>query len=142
MKLNKAHAVWRGNLKDGSGQMQLDKSSIEFPYSFKSRFEDGKGSNPETLIAAAHAGCFSMAFANELAGAGYEVKKIATTAEIKLDVGDGGAKISESHLIVEAEVKGIGEEAFQKIAKGAKENCPVSKALSAITITMDAKLVS
>jgi osmotically inducible protein OsmC len=139
MKINKAHAVWKGNLKDGNGQMQLDKSSIEFPFSFKSRFEDGKGSNPEILIGAAHAGCFSMAFANELSGAGYEVKKVSTTAEIKLEPGQG---IVKSHLIVEAEVAGIEEEAFQKIAKSAKENCPVSKALSAITITMDAKLIS
>ena len=137
MKINKAHAVWKGNLKEGNGQMQLDKSSIEFPYSFKSRFEDGKGSNPELLIGAAHAGCFSMAFANELSGAGFEVKEVATTAEIKLEPGKG---IVESHLIVEADVVGIGEDEFQKIANGAKENCPVSKALAAISITMEAKL--
>ena len=139
MKINKSHAIWTGNLKEGKGQMTLDKSSIEFPYSFKSRFEDGKGSNPELLIGAAHAGCFSMAFANELDGAGYEVKEVATTAEIKLEPGKG---IVESHLIVEAEIVGIGEDEFQKIATRAKENCPVSKALGAITITMDATLKS
>ena len=140
MKINKAHADWKGNLKDGNGEMQLDKSSIAFPFSFKSRFEDGNGSNPETLIGAAHAGCFSMAFSNMLSEEGFEPKVVSTTAEVKLEPDDGGFKISESHLVVEAEVPGIEADVFQKIALEAKKNCPVSKALSAIKITMDATL--
>ena len=140
MKVNKAHAVWNGNLKDGSGQMKFDRSKIEFPFSFKSRFENGEGSNPETLIGAAHAGCFSMAFSNMLAEKGYVPKEVATTAAITLEMLDGGPKITESKLTVEAVVPGIDEELFQKIATEAKEGCPVSQALSAIKITLEASL--
>lgn len=138
--MNKANAVWKGNLKNGNGQMSLGDSNIEFPYSFSSRFEDGKGSNPEILIGAAHAGCFSMAFANILSQNGHEPKSVSTTAKIILDSVNGSFQITESQLTVEAEVPGIDDELFQKLAKDAKENCPVSKALASIKITLDAKL--
>ncbi|MGV8095294.1 MAG: OsmC family protein [Mangrovibacterium sp.] len=140
MKVNKAKAIWTGNLKEGSGQMSFDRSTISFPYSFKSRFENGDGANPEMLIGAAHAGCFSMAFSNMLAEKGYEPKEILTTAEIKLESTDKGFSITSSHLIVEANVKDIDEETFQQIAKDAKEGCPVSKALASLNITLEAIL--
>lgn len=142
MKLNKAHAFWKGNLKDGNGRMQFENSDTEFPFSFKSRFEDGVGANPEMLIGSAHAGCFSMAFSNILAGEGHDPKEVKTVATIKLDQVDGGFKIVESHLDVEADVPGIDESKFQELATKAKEGCPVSQALASIKITMDAKLKS
>ncbi len=142
MKINKAHAFWTGNLKDGNGRMQFEKSDTEFPFSFKSRFEDGVGANPEMLIGSAHAGCFSMAFSNILDGEGFDPKEVKVVASIKLDQVDGGFKITESHLDVEAKVQGIDNDKFQELATKAKENCPVSQALSAIKITMDAKLKS
>ncbi|MGQ7868505.1 OsmC family protein [Sunxiuqinia sp. sy24] len=140
MKINKAHAFWKGNLKEGNGRMQFENSDTEFPFSFKSRFEDGVGANPEMLIGSAHAGCFSMAFSNILAGEGYKPIEVKTVASIKLDMVDGGFKITESHLDVVAEVPDIDANVFQELATKAKENCPVSQALSAIRITMDAKL--
>ena len=139
MKLNKSQAVWKGNLKDGDGVMQLGNSSIEFPFSFKSRFEDGNGSNPELLIGAAHAGCFSMAFSNMLSEKGFVPKEVSTTATIKLEM-EGGATITESHLSVVADVPGIDNDLFQEIAEEAKKGCPVSRALSSLKITLDAKL--
>ncbi len=140
MKVNKAQAVWTGTLKEGSGQMSFADSGVAFPYSFRSRFEDGNGANPEMLIGAAHAGCFSMAFANMLTEKGYKPKEIAATAEIKLESTGKGFAITSSHLIVEGEVEGIDEQTFQQIAAQAKEGCPVSKALASLDITMDAKL--
>lgn len=140
MKINKAKAFWKGNLKDGNGRMQFVNSDTEFPFSFKSRFEDGVGANPEMLIGSAHAGCFSMAFSNILDGEGYAPEEVKTVAHIKLDQVDGGFKIVESHLEVEAVVSGIDDDLFQKLAVKAKEGCPVSQALGAIKITMDAKL--
>ena len=122
--------------------MSLGKGDINFPYSFSSRFEDCKGSNPESLIGAAHAGCLSMAFSNLLTEKGHEPKSVSTTAKIILDIVDGGFQITESQLSVEAFVPGIDEGLFQKLAIDAKENCPVSKALTSIKITLDAKLKS
>jgi len=141
MKINKAHATWKGNLKKGTGEMGFEKSKTNFPFSFKSRFEDGEGANPEMLIGAAHAGCFSMAFSNMLSEAGFEPEKVATTAEVKLDSVDGGFKITGSHLVVQAVVPGISEEKFSEIAEQAKVGCPVSQALSAIDISMEATLL-
>jgi osmotically inducible protein OsmC len=140
MKISKAQAVWTGNLKEGSGQMSFDRSGISFPFSFKSRFENGDGANPEMLIGAAHAGCFSMAFAAMLAEQGYTPGKISTDSEIKLDSSDDGMRIVSSHLTAEAEVDGIDEETFLKIAAQAKEGCPVSRALGTVQITLDARL--
>jgi len=140
MKTNTASAVWKGNLKSGSGQMSLGKSKVAFPFSFSSRFENGEGSNPETLIGAAHAGCFSMAFSNMLSEKGHEPNSVSTSAKIILDMVDGGFRITESQLSVEADVPGIDEGLFQKLALEAKENCPVSKALTSVKISLNAKL--
>jgi len=141
MKTNKANAVWNGSLKNGKGHMILGENDIEFPFSFSSRFEDGKGSNPEILIGAAHAGCFSMEFSNLLSVEGHEPKSVSTTAKIFMDKVEGRFTITESQLIVEAVVPGIENDLFQKLAMDAKENCPVSKALSSLKITLNARLM-
>lgn len=140
MKINKAKATWKGNLVNGNGEMGFEKSKTSFPFSFKSRFEDGEGANPEMLIGSAHAGCFSMAFSHLLSEAGFVPEKIETIAEVKLEPVEGGFKITGSHLIVNGVVPGISEEQFLEIASKAKAGCPVSQALSAIEITMSAKL--
>lgn len=140
MKTNKAHAVWNGNLKDGKGTMKMGSVEKEMAYNFSSRFENGEETNPEELIGAAHAGCFSMAFSMLLSDEGYEPKSVSTTAEVKLVKEDEGFRIKASHLKTEAEVPGIGEDLFKELAEKAKENCPVSKALSALEITMESTL--
>ena len=135
-----AKAEWTGNLKDGAGTMRFGGGAFEGAYSFLSRFEEGEGTNPEELIAAAHAGCFSMAFANELDGAGHTPKKVETEAQVSLVKGDDGFGINRIHLVTEATVPGISEEKFQEIAEAAKNGCPVSKALAGPEITLDATL--
>lgn len=140
MKTNKAHANWQGDLKKGIGTVKLDESGKEFGYSFSSRFEDGEGTNPEELIAAAHAGCFSMAFSGLLTDEGYQPKSIDTTAKVTIEKADGGFEISKSELTTEAVVSGISKDLFEELAEKAKENCPVSKALSSLTISLDVSL--
>jgi lipoyl-dependent peroxiredoxin len=131
-----ATAVWNGSGKEGTGTMTSKSTAInKAQYSYKSRFEQGVGTNPEELIAAAHAGCFSMKLSFVLGGMGFEPESIETTSEVDLENG----VIKSSHLIVKAKVPGIAPDKFQDAAKDAKENCPVSKALN-ITITMDAQL--
>ena len=137
----KSNAVWQGNLKDGKGQVALGSGAFEGQYSFTSRFEEGKGTNPEELIAAAHAGCFSMALSADLSNAGFTVDEVKTEAVISMDQVDGGFKILSSKLITTAKVPGISEAEFMKFAEGAKQNCPVSKALGAIELELDATLV-
>ena len=132
-----ATAVWNGSGKEGTGTMTSKSNAIkDAQYSYKSRFEQGVGTNPEELIAAAHAGCFSMKLSFVLGGMGFEPESIETTSEVDLDNG----VIKSSHLNVKAKVPGITPEKFQEAAKDAKENCPVSKALN-VTITADAQLV-
>src|SRR5213596_455385 len=109
-------AVWEGTLKQGKGNMKLGSGAFEGPYSFSSRFEDGSGTNPEELIAAAHAGCFSMAFSGALGRAGHNTNRVATTAKVHLEKGDSGFRISKIDLTTEAEVPGIDDAAFQEIA--------------------------
>ena len=133
-------AVWDGTLKQGKGTMKLGSGAFEGPYSFSSRFEEGKGTNPEELIGAAHAGCFSMAFANTLATAGHDPQRVETSARVHLEPSDGGPSITRIELETEAEVPGIAEEEFQQHAQTAKENCPVSKALAGVDISLDATL--
>jgi len=142
MKKRKAHALWRGKLKNGEGTVKLGSGLFESPYSFRSRFKEGEGTNPEELIGAAHAGCFSMALANILAEGGYEPKEISTEAEVSLDVIGGDFAITGINLITEASVPGIDKEEFQKHAQMAKENCPVSKALAGTDITLKAMIRS
>ncbi|NIT61286.1 MAG: OsmC family peroxiredoxin [Aliifodinibius sp.] len=141
MPERKASAVWQGNLQEGNGQMKLGSGAFEGHYSFASRFEEGTGTNPEELIGAAHAGCFSMAFANILAKEGFNPKRISTNANVKLEKVGEGFKITNIALNAEAEVPGIEDNAFQEHADAAKNNCPVSQALTGVQITLQAKLV-
>ena len=136
----KGSAVWRGGLKDGKGTVSTDSGVLSnTQYSFSTRFEDGKGTNPEELIAAAHAGCFSMALSAQLGNAGITAEQIQTTATVSLDKTDGGFSITAVHLDVRAKIPGADKQAFETAANNAKSGCPVSKVLNA-TITMDAKL--
>ncbi|HET6617631.1 MAG TPA: OsmC family peroxiredoxin [Gemmatimonadota bacterium] len=140
MPQRKGSAEWKGGLKDGRGSVSSGSGAIEGSYSFGSRFEQGTGTNPEELIGAAHAACFSMALAAALGKAGYEPKRVNTTAKVDLETSDG-PKISTITLDTEAEVPGIDAAEFQKQAEGAKENCPVSKALAGVDIQLNARLV-
>jgi osmotically inducible protein OsmC len=136
----KGSAVWRGGLKDGKGVVSTDSGVLSnTQYSFSTRFEDGKGTNPEELIAAAHAGCFSMALSAQLGGAGITPEQIQTTATVSLDKTDGGFAITAIHLDVFAKIPGGNKQAFDTAANNAKTGCPVSKVLNA-TITMDTRL--
>jgi osmotically inducible protein OsmC len=141
MPARTADAVWTGGLKDGKGRLEVASGAFEAPYTFRMRFEDEPGTNPEELIGAAHAGCFSMALAGALGRAGFTPTRIATTAKVHLSVGEGGAQISRIELHCEADVPGIDAGAFAEQAEGAKKNCPVSKALAAVPITLEAKLL-
>ncbi len=136
-----AEAEWKGDLKEGRGQMKLGSGAYEGQYSFQSRFEEGTGTNPEELIGAAHAGCFSMAFSASLGKEGYKPTRVHTTAKVHLEKVGEGFSITRINLTAEAEVPGIEADAFQTIAQKAKETCPVSKALAGTEISLDAKLV-
>src|SRR5256885_8324394 len=125
MPTRKAEAEWTGSLRDGSGRVKLGSGAFEGSYSFASRFENGKGTNPEELIAAAHAGCFSMALSAGLGRAGFQPKRVHTTAAVKLDKLGEGFEITHIDLECEAEVPGIDETIFHQHASAAKENCPV-----------------
>ena len=139
MKRN-AKAVWKGGLKSGTGTISTDSGVLsDTQYSFNTRFEDGKGTNPEELIAAAHAGCFSMALSAQLEDAGLTAESIRTTASVRLDKTDAGFAITSVHLDVAARVPGAERQAFETAAQNAKAGCPVSKVLNA-EITMDARL--
>jgi osmotically inducible protein OsmC len=141
MKRN-ANAEWRGGLKDGRGTISTDSGVLEnAQYSFSTRFEDGKGTNPEELIAAAHAGCFSMALSGQLGNAGLTAESIRTTAGVKLEKTDAGFTITEVHLTVAARVPGASQEQFDTAAANAKAGCPVSRVLNA-KITLEATLES
>lgn len=138
MKRN-GSAEWLGGLKDGKGTVKTSSGAVDTPYSFAARFEDGKGTNPEELIAAAHAGCFSMAFAATLEKEGYKPEKIETTAEVSLEKNGDSFSIPTIHLSMHGKVADITSQVFQDLANKAKENCPVSKLMHA-TITLDATL--
>jgi osmotically inducible protein OsmC len=136
----KASAVWRGDLKAGKGVISTESGTLkEAQYSFGTRFESGVGTNPEELIAAAHAGCFSMAFSAELGKAGIIPESIATTATVTLEKTDAGFTVTQSHLDVTAKVPGQDRNKVLEIANAAKAGCPISRLLKA-NITMDAKL--
>ncbi|MGB3565507.1 MAG: OsmC family protein [Thermoanaerobaculia bacterium] len=141
MPVRSASAVWNGSLKEGNGTMKMASGAYEGSYSFGSRFQEDTGTNPEELIAAAHAGCFSMALSAGLGKAGHEVTRVATTAKAHLEKVGEGFQITRIHLTTEAEVPGIDEAEFQDQAEGAKKNCPVSQALAGVEIVLDAKLV-
>lgn len=135
-------AVWNGTLKAGNGTMKLGSGAYEGPYSFASRFESGTGTNPEELIGAAEAGCFSMALSSNLEKAGHPATSIRTTATVKLEMIDGGPKITSIDLETEADVPGIEEAKFNEQAELTKTKCPVSVALAGTQINLRAKLVS
>jgi osmotically inducible protein OsmC len=143
MPTRTAEATWNGDLPSGDGTMSLESGAYTGAYSFRSRFEDADGSNPEELIAAAHAGCYSMALSNVLAEAGHDPESVHTTAEVTLQMlPDDGPTITKIHLTAEATVPGLDDETFQTHATAAKEGCPVSKALAGPEITLDATLAS
>jgi lipoyl-dependent peroxiredoxin len=137
-----ASAVWNGSLQEGEGTMRMASGSYEGPYSFQSRFEEGDGTNPEELIAAAHAGCFSMALSGDLGRAGHEAESVETTATVHLEKVEAGFGITRIVLDTRARVPGIGADEFQQVAEGAKRNCPISRALAAVpSIELNAELV-
>ena len=136
-----ASAQWHGTGKDGTGSLTTQSGVLnQTPYGFNARFGDGKGTNPEELIAAAHAGCFSMATAFQLTGAGHPPETLECAAHLTMEQVTGGWAIKAVHLVLEAKVPGLDDAKFQELAKGAKENCPVSKVLNA-SITLEASLV-
>jgi len=140
MRRSKGSAIWKGSLKEGKGTVSTDSGVLNSAqYSFSTRFEEGIGTNPEELIAAAHAGCFSMALSAQLGNAGITPENIATTATVTLDKVEGGFGVTNVHLDVKARIPGGDQAAFETAANNAKAGCPISKLLNT-NITMDAKL--
>jgi osmotically inducible protein OsmC len=141
MPKRNASARWDGSLQEGSGTMRMASGAYEGPYSFQSRFEEGDGTNPEELIAAAHAGCFSMALSGELGRAGHEVGSVETDATVHIDKVDGGFAIKRIELRTRVSAPGVDEAEFQEAAEAAKQGCPVSQALAGVeSIELDAQL--
>ena len=141
MPTRRAEAKWEGNLAEGSGQLKLGSGAFDGPYSFKSRFEECQSAtNPEELIGAAHAGCFTMALTAQLTRAGQPPTRIHTTAQVKLEKVGDAFSITSIDLETEGEVPGIDDATFQKQAQDAKQNCPVSKALAGTQINLKATL--
>ena len=142
MPTRTAHARWEGGLKEGKGEVELVSGAFKGAYSFASRFEDGTGTNPEELLAAAHAACFAMALSLVLGKAGFASTYVNATAHVTVTPQAGGFKITKSHLVCEAAVPGIAPATFVQHAEAAKAGCPVSQALTGIEITLEAKLVA
>ena len=140
MPVRKASAVWNGTLKEGNGTMKMQSGAYEGKYSFGSRFQEDPGTNPEELIAAAHAGCFSMALSGGLTKSGFSPERVETSAKAHLEKVGEGFKITRIQLTCQASVPGIDDAAFQEIAAGAKAGCPVSQALAGVDISLDAPL--
>ena len=141
MPIRQAEAIWEGTLREGQGKMRFGSGAFEGSYSFPSRFEEGEGTNPEELLAAAHAGCFSMALSSSLVSAGFTPVRIQTEASVHLEKLEAGFTVVKIDLKTEAEVPGIDETEFLEIADGAKLNCPISRALNVPEITLEAKLL-
>jgi len=141
MPTRNAEATWNGNLKEGSGSLKLGSGAFEGKYSFGTRFESAPGTNPEELIGAAHAACYSMALAAGLGKAGFNPQRVHTTAAVQLEKVGEGFKITKITLRTEAKVPGIDAKTFQEHAEKTKSGCPVSQALSATNIQLEAKLV-
>ena len=139
--VRKASAVWNGSLKEGKGTISTESKALSnAQYSFSTRFENGIGTNPEELVAASHAGCFSMALSAQLGNAGITPESIETTAAVTLEKTDAGFTVTKIHLDVTAKIPGVDAAAFQKAANDAKTGCPISRLLKAAEITMSAKL--
>ena len=138
-----ANARWEGSLTEGNGTMRMASGAYEGPYSFQSRFEEGDGTNPEELIAAAHAGCFSMALSGELGRAGYDPESVETEATVHIEKVEAGFAIKRIELRTRVSAPGVDESTFQEAAEAAKKGCPVSQALAAVeTIELEAELAS
>jgi lipoyl-dependent peroxiredoxin len=143
MPKRRASAVWNGSLTEGNGTMRMASGAYEGPYSFQSRFEEGDGTNPEELIAAAHAGCFSMALSGELGNLGHTPDSVETEATVHLDKVENGFAIKRIDLRTRVNAPGVPESDFQQAAEAAKKGCPVSQALAAVeSIELDAELTS
>ncbi len=142
MAVRHAEAVWDGNLRKGKGTMKLGSGAFEGAFSYASRFEEGTGTNPEELVGAAHAGCFSMFLSAVLGDAGYDPKRIHTRATVRLEQVDGAPWITKIHLDCEADVPGVDEKTFAEQVEASKTGCPVSKALKGVEISVEAKLVN
>jgi osmotically inducible protein OsmC len=140
MPTRDAEARWEGPLQDGKGSLRTGTGSVDLPYSFQSRFQDGSGTNPEELLAAAHAGCYSMALANELSKAGHVPESVETTAKVHLEKGEAGFSIPRIDLITRARVDGIDDTGFQEIAEATKQSCIVSRVLAGAEIGLEATL--
>jgi osmotically inducible protein OsmC len=140
MPKRSASAEWKGGLKGGKGTMNVTRANFETPYSFPSRFEEGQGMSPEDLIAAAHAGCYSMAFSADLEKAGFTPESVRTTATVTLEPVNGAPTVTRIDLETVARVPNISQEDFQKHAEQAKTNCPISRLLKAAEIRLNAKL--
>jgi osmotically inducible protein OsmC len=138
----KAEARWLGDLKSGKGSLKLESGAFEGPYSFTSRFESGSGTNPEELLGAAHAGCFSMALAHALSAAGHRVKEIHTVATVHLEKGDAGFGITRIDLATHGDVEGLSAEEFRKFAEDTKKGCIVSRALASVPMTLETEFAN
>jgi len=142
MATRTSSATWEGNLKEGKGTMKVGRGAYEGPFSFASRFENGAGTNPEELIGAAEAGCFSMAFSANLSKAGHQPKSVHTIAKVNLEMIGGGPKITSIDLDCEGDVPGIDNAKFKELAEQTKKTCPVSVALAGTEIKLNARLKS
>ena len=140
MIVRKASAAWRGKMPAGDGTVHLPAAGLDAPYSFQSRFEDGTDTNPEELLGAAHAACFSMAFAGNLTRAGYAPEQVATEAQVHLQKSESGFEIPRIHLVTRVKAEGVSQDEFEQIAEKTKQTCPLSKVLAATNITLDASL--
>ena len=141
MALRTSEAVWEGSLKEGKGRMKLGSGAYEGAFTWSSRFENGQGTNPEELLGAAHAGCYSMALSSGLGKAGFTPVHIKTSAQVTLEQIEGKSRITKIQLVTEAKVPGINNEQFQQIAEATKQGCPVSVALSNVPTTLMARLL-
>lgn len=141
MPVRHANAVWEGTLKEGLGVLQFGGGAFTGSYSFGSRFEEGEGTNPEELLAAAHAGCFSMALSSNIGKAGFQPEEVRTTASVHLEKLESGWSVTRIKLDTQVKAPGIGEAEFQEQAKAAKENCPISRVLGDVEIQLEARLI-
>jgi len=141
MPVRSAEATWQGTLKEGEGNIKLESGAYDGPFNFVSRFESGPTTNPEELLGAAHAGCFTMALNARLFNNGFTPTRVHTVAQVSLEKGESGFGISHIHLITEAEVPNLSAEDFAAHAEATKETCIVSRALSAVPMSLEAKLV-
>jgi osmotically inducible protein OsmC len=142
MPIRNAEAVWDGSLKEGNGKMKLGSGAFEGAYTWSSRFENAKGTNPEELLGAAHAGCFSMSLSSNLGKAGFMPAHIHTSVQVTIEQVEGKNRITKIHIETEATVPEISNEQFQQIAESVRQNCPVSVALSSVPTTLSARLTA